>query len=124
MLTYLLPGLPVLVFWLLLVGFESRPLGDRVVKTAVAWTCLLLTLIEGLSAFRVLTQANLALSWGIALVGLAAHQARRGYNLRGRRLSFRLPQPSSALAAVLLAVVLPTGIIAVLTLPNTCDALT
>ncbi len=124
MLTYLLPALPVLVFWLLLVGFESRPLGDRVVKTAVAWTCLLLTLIEGLSAFRVLTQANLALGWGIALVGLAAHQARRGYNWRGQRLSFRLPQPSWALAAVLLAVVLPTGIIAVLTLPNTWDALT
>jgi 4-amino-4-deoxy-L-arabinose transferase-like glycosyltransferase len=124
MLTYLLPALPVLVFWLLLVRFESRPLGDRVVKTAVVWTCLLLTLIEGLSAFRALTQANLALGWGIALVGLAAHQARTGYNWRRRTLSLHLPQPSWTLAAIFLMIALPTGIIAVLTLPNTWDALT
>jgi len=130
MLTYLLPALPALVFWLLLVGLESRPLGDRVVKAAVAWTCLLLTLVEGLSTFRALTQANLALGWGIALVGITGHQLRRGYGWRGQTLSSRLTRslrptrPSWALTAILLAVIFPTGIIAVLTLPNTWDALT
>jgi hypothetical protein len=68
---HLLPVIPISAFGLLFESLHFQPVADRLVRAAVVWTLLFVGLTEGLSLFRGLTRANLALGWSICLVGIA-----------------------------------------------------
>jgi len=114
-------------FCLLLRAPAGRSLSERLIAAAVAWGLLVVALTEVLSLWGGLTRLNLALGWSLLAVVLAAFSIRElGWPAvpRAAALCQGSPRQRWPLAALLAAVVLPTLLIALLSLPNNDDALT
>lgn len=112
--------LALAAFAAILLALDEPAFTLRLAKAACLWTLILVGIVGALSPFGSLDEGPLRLAWGVALIGSAAAAwARRGRFVLDP-IWWREAKP---FLAPLVIVILPTLLIALITLPNTWDAL-
>jgi len=104
-------------------GLPNQRWRDAYLRGTVAAGTLLVTITEGLGAMHAVTRATLFAAWLLVAIGAILWMRGRAFPFRRRPLRPRFGIVDGGLAASIAAILAIVAFIAILSPPNTADAM-